>query len=50
MNILDLFSGIGGMSLGFGSANYKNYDFTKSIKKVAECSMDCNSSKGGVTK
>lgn len=29
MNILDLFSGIGGFSLGFESANFKDYDFTK---------------------
>lgn len=29
MNILDLFSGIGGFSLGFLSANFKDYDFSK---------------------
>lgn len=29
MNILDLFSGIGGMSLGFLAANFDEYDFTK---------------------
>lgn len=29
MTILDLFSGIGGFSLGFESANFKNYDFKK---------------------
>ncbi|WP_169753628.1 DNA cytosine methyltransferase [Campylobacter mucosalis] len=27
MQILDLFSGIGGFSLGFESANFKDYDF-----------------------
>ncbi|WP_058893313.1 DNA cytosine methyltransferase [Campylobacter iguaniorum] len=29
MQILDLFSGIGGFSLGFESANFKDYDFLK---------------------
>lgn len=28
MRILDLFSGIGGISLGFASANFSEYDFS----------------------
>lgn len=51
MNILDLFSGIGGFSLGFESANFKDYDFTKLpkeqsgkndgfFKTLAFCEMD----------
>lgn len=33
MNILDLFSGIGGMSLGFLAANFDEYDFNQ-IKEI----------------
>lgn len=53
MKILDLFSGIGGFSLGFESANYENYDFTKFphdqdnksdqfFKTIAFCEIDTN--------
>lgn len=53
MTILDLFSGIGGFSLGFESANFKNYDFKKLpeeqtdkndnfFKTVAFCEIDEN--------
>ncbi|HEG3970485.1 TPA: DNA cytosine methyltransferase [Campylobacter fetus] len=53
MQILDLFSGIGGFSLGFESANFKDYDFlrlpTKQesvndgfFKTTAFCEIDIN--------
>lgn len=53
MNILDLFSGIGGMSLGFEAANYDDYDFNKMpdkqnaksdnfFKTIAFCEIDKN--------
>ncbi|QCD44090.1 DNA cytosine methyltransferase [Campylobacter mucosalis] len=53
MQILDLFSGIGGFSLGFESANFKDYDFLKLpteqesindgfFKTVAFCEIDTN--------
>ena len=51
LNILDLFSGIGGMSLGFEAANYDDFDFnelpkdqkSKSdnfFKTIAFCEID----------
>ncbi|MDL0090054.1 DNA (cytosine-5-)-methyltransferase [Campylobacter gastrosuis] len=53
MQILDLFSGIGGFSLGFESANFKDYDFNKLpseqksvndgfFKTAAFCEIDTN--------
>ncbi|CUU77313.1 DNA (cytosine-5-)-methyltransferase [Campylobacter hyointestinalis] len=53
MQILDLFSGIGGFSLGFESANFKDYDFLKLpteqesvsdgfFKTTAFCEIDIN--------
>nr|MBP3725419.1 DNA (cytosine-5-)-methyltransferase [Campylobacter sp.] len=53
LNILDLFSGIGGMSLGFEAANYDDFDFnelpkdqkSKSdnfFKTIAFCEIDKN--------
>ncbi|QCD52679.1 cytosine-specific DNA methyltransferase [Campylobacter sp. RM16192] len=56
MQILDLFSGIGGFSVGFESANYQDYDFTKLpinqkyksdgfYKTIAFCEKDKNCQK-----
>ena len=33
MNILDLFSGIGGFTIGFHAANYSEYDFRLHYKQ-----------------
>lgn len=33
MNILDLFSGIGGFTIGFHAANYPEYDFRLHYKE-----------------